>query len=140
MPQVPPRFPSVTLPGRGGSMHPTIRPGDQLELIKDASVKLGDLAVYLDAAGLVAHRVIGVDQDHVWTRGDNQSGPGERVPRRALVGKVHRLTRRVTRASGGVPFSKPWWTWAWLHAPGTARLAARVLSLPGRVLEKLAHR
>src|SRR4030067_3161440 len=65
------------LPVRGFSMLPLLREGDRILVSHDLSgVKRGDIMVFQQGEGLVAHRVISITRNHAngrvyRTKGDN---------------------------------------------------------------------
>lgn len=81
--------PARLLVVRGGSMSPAMAVGDVAVVVDRLAVEPGDVACFVDAGGLVCHRVVGRDPAGWRTRGDANGGEDTRVvPRHALVGKV----------------------------------------------------
>ena len=62
----------------GASMHPTLKPGDELRLIPcaEGGIHAGDIVVFRprQSGGYYAHRVVVVTPEGITTRGDNNSG------------------------------------------------------------------
>jgi hypothetical protein len=86
------------IPITGGSMLPLIRNGDQVLVAHGSGdVSRGDVVVFRQESGLVAHRilrVIGGDAEPVFlTKGDNTSQADSPVHARAVVGRVLAVKR-----------------------------------------------
>lgn len=78
----------------GGSMHPTLREGD--ELFVDPSgvcLRVGDVIVFSHGGRLLAHRVIEVARDGVLAAGDASIGQREHVAFDRIVGVVRAAKR-----------------------------------------------
>ena len=129
----------LSLPTMGGSMYPTIHDGDQVEVHRHRSPGGGDLVVYIRRNALVAHRVVKMHGERLWTRGDNQGDPSEEVPLRAVVGPISRILREdgsvVERDSPGQMLGDR----AWVRAPRVMRLVSRLWNLPWRARRLLAR-
>ena len=84
----------------GGSMWPTIRPGEAItvELATAAEVKLKDIVLYRTSRGVIGHRVVGMANrkgERVFlARGDAGSGAGELVAAEQILGKVVAVERK----------------------------------------------
>ena len=87
----------------GPSMHPTLRPGDGIELYTyktTSEIKVGDVIVYPHPNGTtdVVHRVIRIMPDGVITRGDNNNRTDpQRIRFDDIIGKVIAAKRRTRR-------------------------------------------
>lgn len=80
----------------GGSMHPTIRGGDVLNVspVRGDDVSPFDIVLVNARRGLTAHRVVRVQRDgSVVTRGDAANSADEPVSRDRIVGRVTSLER-----------------------------------------------
>jgi hypothetical protein len=80
----------------GKSMHPTLRPGDLLEVMVCDRVRQGDVVVYLPPGGdqYTVHRVISVDDLGIRTRGDNnRNADPDVIQRKDVLGWVIRRSR-----------------------------------------------
>lgn len=101
--------------------------------------RVGDLVVYIRRDTLVAHRVVRLLGQHIWTRGDNQGEPSEQVPLRAVVGPISRILREdgsvVERGSAGQILGD----WAWVRAPAVMKVVARLRNLPWRARRLLTR-
>ncbi len=123
----------IDLSAMGGSMYPTIRHGDRVLIDRRCRPRVGDLVVYIRRDALVAHRLVAMDSQRLYTRGDNQGSATEEVPHSALLGPVTRILRRdgaaVDRRSRGQAAVDR----AWLRAPVVMWVASRLMNLPWRL-------
>lgn len=85
----------------GGSMHPTIRDGENITVrpLDPALVRRGDVVLYGGRRGLTAHRVVRLvgerrQPDYFVLRGDNGAGYDEVVDPSRLLGRVSSVERR----------------------------------------------
>lgn len=91
----------------GSSMFPFVPAGSMLQLaeLTGAEIRVGDILVFVGAAGMVAHRVVAVEAGAagpcLLMRGDAQPS-AERVPRAALAYRVVRVSfRGLSYATSG---------------------------------------
>lgn len=78
----------------GGSMHPTLREGDELFVEpRTGRPRLGDVIVFPYSGRMLAHRVIGLESGIVLAAGDASVGQRERVPFDVIVGIVRSARR-----------------------------------------------
>jgi signal peptidase I len=83
----------------GGSMLPSIWPGDILDIcrVHAAQLSLGDIVVFAREQRLVVHRVVGMsrvrDEIVLTTRGDRSPRADGPVPAREVLGKVRSIKR-----------------------------------------------
>lgn len=77
----------------GDSMHPTIRWGDQVQVIEADDLHVGDVVLVRAARGLTAHRVVSISRSRVVTRGDNALVNDEPVDAADVLGRISSLTR-----------------------------------------------
>jgi len=82
------------LPVGGSSMFPALRPGDLLDVRRDATIQPGDLVVFERHGRLVTHRVIASNGTLVVTQGDRLRYPDEPVLSTDVLGRVERVIRR----------------------------------------------
>lgn len=74
---------------RGGSMAPTMAPGDVAVVVRGLVPPPGAIACFADGSGLVCHRVVGFGPEGWTTKGDaNALADGRPVGPRRLVGHV----------------------------------------------------
>jgi signal peptidase I len=118
------RFDAVIFRAGGSSMLPAIFPGDLLHVRACAfhEIAPGDVLVTARAGGVVAHRVVTIDDrpsdPSVVTRGDNQEDPDPPVEPSAVLGRVVAVRR------GG----------RLRHPPYTASFVDRIRALWPRLL------
>jgi len=101
---------SVRCRTHGGSMYPTIKEGDKVVVdpVAPSQVERGDIILYRRHGGMIAHRVIGIGNDHDRTitqpaalsardvlilRGDAFDFPDEHVEASRILGKVVAVER-----------------------------------------------
>ncbi len=95
-----PNQPQARVKGKGICMFPLIRAGDEMviEPRKLEEVQEGEIAAFLLAQEIAAHRVIGIGEQAgescLFTKGDNNSGSGEVVLQKDLVGVVVWVERK----------------------------------------------
>lgn len=65
------RWPWLRVEVRGGSMIPTLRPGEWLFVRRDVPPRPGAVMVVRQAGRQVVKRVVRVDENGVWVEGDN---------------------------------------------------------------------
>ncbi len=95
----------VELRVTGSSMSPFIRSGDLVTLIpRDRrAIRLGDVVAFLRAGRqLVFHRVVGLGDGELLTRGDATAGSDAPVPAGEVVGLVAGQRRRGRRVRIGL--------------------------------------
>ncbi len=93
----------------GPSMNPTLRTGDSLRVIPygNSRIRVGDVVVFLssDYERYVVHRVVSIDSQGVWTKGDNSNNIDSRVLHSDdIIGRVvsvQRNSRSVNIRRGG---------------------------------------
>ena len=84
----------------GDSMHPIIRSDDELLVVPMMRIRRGDVVLTLVDRRLLAHRVVGISDDTLVTRGDNARENDVPVTRERVLGRVtHAGTRRIRRAT-----------------------------------------
>ena len=110
-------------------MYPTIAPGARVEVTLGSDLRAGDLAAFIGGRRLVVHRVHLVADQHYWIQGDGQRGDLERVPRRAVMGRV----LRILHASGAVTLRdtplQRLQDRLWVFTPGAMQLMGRAVRL-----------
>lgn len=75
----------------GDSMRPTIRPNEPLAIAPAADIRVGDVVACIAADGsVIAHRVVRVTGEQLWTRGDASRWSDPPVSREQVVGLVAR--------------------------------------------------
>lgn len=72
----------------GGSMYPTLKPGDVLVVLPATHIKIGDIVITNHYGTLIGHRVIAVNNTYVITKGDANPRPDKPTPRGMVKGKV----------------------------------------------------
>jgi hypothetical protein len=86
------------LPIRGKSMLPMLREGDEVLVAHTRDLQPGEIAVFQQPGGLIAHRVLlGYADDaapFLRTKGDNVLGLDPPVPYSAVVGRAVSISRR----------------------------------------------
>lgn len=93
------RFGAATLRVTGGSMFPTLRPGDVVTVQRSTAdgLLIGDIALVLDGDRLFAHRVIELrkgDEPRVVLRGDSHWANDPPRPAASAIGRIVGVTRR----------------------------------------------
>lgn len=82
----------------GHSMKPLLRTGSCLRFSTGSSPSVGDIVLLRVAHGcddkLVAHRVLAVDAQYVWTKGDSSTTPDPPVPHARVLGAAAALEIR----------------------------------------------
>ena len=86
----------VLLRAQGGSMRPTVYPGDGL-VISGTTPRLGEIALVWQDNVYLAHRVVAEEEDSWWLLGDARGCLPHRVPKEAVLGRVI----EIRRAFGG---------------------------------------
>ena len=91
----------------GSSMVPVIWPGDILEVrsVEFSTIEIGDVVLFSRGQSLCAHRVEGISESSLITRGYSVSIPDPPVNQAELLGRVIGLTRngRQMRISSKLP-------------------------------------
>src|ERR1035441_180619 len=79
----------------GGSMLPSIWPGDVLLIRRTplAEMGLGDLILYASDSGFIVHRIVKKDADTFTTRGDSLRVDDQPVPFSRVLGKIAIIER-----------------------------------------------
>ena len=81
----------------GGSMWPTIRPGEAITVEPATEVRLKDIVLYRTERGVIGHRVVGIENRNgervLLARGDADFGAGEPVAAEQILGKVVTVER-----------------------------------------------
>jgi signal peptidase I len=73
----------------GKSMNPTLSPRDLLEIEPCSHVFIGDIILFRCKDKLIVHRVVGITQEGIMTRGDNNNiNDSELLTPQDIVGKV----------------------------------------------------
>jgi hypothetical protein len=74
----------------GGSMHPTIRCGQHLEVmpVDAAALACGDVVLTRQRRGLTAHRIVRIHQNRITTRGDSCSENDPELCAADILGRV----------------------------------------------------
>jgi hypothetical protein len=84
----------------GSSMKPLMRSGSVLQFSARATPRVGDVVLLSFPGGepttakLVAHRVLALDADDVWTKGDSSGTPDPPVPWSRVLGCATTLETR----------------------------------------------
>lgn len=76
-----------------GSMIPTIRPGDRLQIEPTNTPQAGDIVVFRHDGLFVCHRIERVEPGWLVVRGDATHGPPERIGVRDVIGRVTAIRR-----------------------------------------------
>jgi hypothetical protein len=72
-------------------MRPTIQPGESLAVSPAARVRVGDVVAFVAADGSTqAHRIVRLDDERLWTRGDASCHDDPPIGRDHVVGIVAR--------------------------------------------------
>ena len=72
-------------------MRPTIQPGEQLSVEPVERLRVGDVVAVIGADGAAhAHRLVRVEHDRLWTRGDASRHSDPPIDRHQVVGLVAR--------------------------------------------------
>ena len=71
-----------------GSMEPELSVGDLILVKETDSVQVDDVVVYQDTYSLVVHRVVGVDEDMITTKGDANNVSDDPMDISLVKGKV----------------------------------------------------
>ncbi len=109
---------SVQFRAHGGSMHPTIRDGELVTVapVRPRSLRRGDVVLYQTARGVIAHRLVRVDdmagRTQYVCRGDSVATEDTPIETGAILGRV------VTIERGGRSQA--------LHRPGLQWAVARL--------------
>src|ERR1017187_7221058 len=79
----------------GGSMLPSIWPGDVLLILRTppADIEPGDVVLYAREGGFLAHRIVKKEKDTFTTRGDSLRADDEPVSFRQVLGKIAIIER-----------------------------------------------
>jgi hypothetical protein len=87
----------VRLRVSGWSMKPLVRSGSVLRFSPRGAPAVGDVVLArLPNDSLVAHRVVALETDRIWTKGDAcRSGDGP-IPRESVIARAVRLEGRVS--------------------------------------------
>ncbi|MFZ0038364.1 MAG: signal peptidase I [Candidatus Acidiferrales bacterium] len=91
----------VQLQVLGGSMLPSIWPGDRLIVQRrnPNQIQPGKIVLYKREGGLVAHRVVARDGESLLTRGDSVSKADAPVQAEEIVGEIVAIIRRGQRVA-----------------------------------------
>lgn len=83
---------SIEFQANGQSMYPTIKDGEMITVqpVTTSSIRPGDVVLYCNETGVIAHRIVGVrQQEHMWLlRGDASRTLDEPVSTHQILGKV----------------------------------------------------
>jgi len=94
----------VRLRVRGWSMKPLIASGSVLRFSPTGAPAVGDVVLArLPNDSLVAHRVIALEADRIWTKGDACRTADGPLPRESVIARAVRLEGRIP-----VPLSNIW--------------------------------
>jgi hypothetical protein len=87
-----------TFTATGHSMYPSIAHGDRVILapLAEGGARMGDVVLVGTDNGPRLHRVISLEPV-LLTRGDAETGPGERIRAEAVCGRVVRVQRPLRR-------------------------------------------
>ncbi len=96
---------------RGRSMLPTLREGDEIDVVLGAPVRVGDVVMFLDGTtgNAIVHRVLAVETSSVLTQCDGAARPDApvdsvrilgvaSVPRRAFLARRRAVAERFREA------------------------------------------
>jgi signal peptidase I len=91
----------VQLQVLGGSMLPSIWPGDRLIVQRrnPNQIQPGKIILYKREGGLVAHRVVARHGESLLTRGDSLLNADAPVPAEEIVGEIVAIIRRGRRVA-----------------------------------------
>jgi signal peptidase len=94
-------FGEVCLQVTGSSMVPAIWPGDVIAVRRSelGALRLGQIVLYRQERGLVAHRIVHIHGDLLTTRGDTLRHDDPPVRTSDLVGQVLSLVRKGRRVN-----------------------------------------
>ena len=94
-------FGEVCLQVTGSSMIPAIWPGDVVAVRRSdlGELRLGQIVLYRQESGLVAHRIVHIQGDLLTTRGDTLRHNDPPVTVSDLVGQVLSLVRKGQRVN-----------------------------------------
>lgn len=81
------------------SMMPALQAQDSLELGSAKNLQIGDLIVFRHQSLLICHRILQMDEEHIYTRGDAAQGRPEEIYRSDVVGRVTAIVRSGIRHS-----------------------------------------
>jgi hypothetical protein len=95
----------------GWSMKPLVPSGSMLRFSSEGELERGDVVLArLPNEGLLAHRVVALDSERVWTKGDACGVADGPFSRRDVLGRAVRLEGTIS-----IPLSN-----AWMRAIGLA--------------------
>lgn len=80
----------------GKSMYPSIEEGDIIISGGIKDIKIDDFIISyakLDKSTILVHRCVGIDDDFIYLRGDNNIGV-EKIKKEAIIGKVYQIIRK----------------------------------------------
>lgn len=83
----------ITTSFGGESMQPSITAADEVSVRCGDEPRAGDVVLYFAGDRPVLHRVIRVDAQRVWTRGDNNLLPDQPHPLAEVVGRAIRIRK-----------------------------------------------
>ncbi len=86
---------SIEFQATGNSMHPTIKDGEMITVqpLPISDIKAGDVVLYRNQTGVIAHRVVRVERDQLILRGDASQTFDAPVDAHQILGKVISTTR-----------------------------------------------
>ncbi len=80
----------------GFSMYPTLRPGDEVVGLKNNSIKVGDIVGYKVQNQNVLHRIIKIEKDEIYIKGDNSlAADPYPILKEDIIGKLTKIRRRA---------------------------------------------
>lgn len=89
------------------SMMPALQAQDGLELGSAKDLHIGDLIVFRHRSLLICHRILQVDEKHLYARGDAAQGRPEEIDRSDVVGRVTAIVRGgIRHALDRVPLAE----------------------------------
>ena len=87
----------VSLRVRGWSMKPLVRSGSVLRFSPSGALSVGDVVLArLPNDSLVAHRIVALEDDRIWTKGDACRTADDPLPRERVIARAVRLEGRVS--------------------------------------------
>ena len=78
-----------------GSMEPNISVDDLIIIKKQDYYTIDDVVTYKSTKTLVTHRIIRIDEEDIYTKGDNNNTEDEPIKREQIKGKVKHIIKGV---------------------------------------------
>lgn len=95
---------------RGGSMAPTIPANSEVLVgaVLDGTLAVGDVVLALLSSGPVLHRVVALDPEKVWLRGDNRRVDDPPIARSSVIARVVAMRAPRIRSNPNARRLLPW--------------------------------